>query len=114
MPPTKRLHFLQDNVKLHWTPECREALREKNVTGLEHPTYSPDMNPPEELFALADREMTVKAGTEGLPSSIAESKARWVAACESVCAVGSVKKMQEHLPDVMKACIENKGGPTRY
>ncbi len=52
--------------------------------------------------------MTIKAGTDGWPADIAESKARWLAACEKVCAAGSVKKMQGHMPKVLQACIKNK------
>ena len=66
------------------------------------------------LFALADKEMTLMAGTRGLPGSIAESKARWREACDIVVAAGTLEKIQKHMPKVLADCIKNNGGPTRY
>jgi len=107
--------LLQDGLNLHWAPEAKEVIRTHKILAIDsHPTYSPDMNGIEEVFAHGEEEMQKITHAKGLASTPEETKERWEAAVKAVETNGTIKKIMRHMPDVFAECIANSGGPTSY
>ena len=57
--PLAPLDLVQDGVPLHWSPPAQKVLDEKGFHPTEsHPGYSPDLNPIENAFGGAERELS--------------------------------------------------------
>ncbi len=56
-------YLLWDNLNLHRNPEVRRWLFNYGITCMDFPTYSPDLNPIENLFADMKRRLPDRHAT---------------------------------------------------
>lgn len=64
--------FMHDNAKIHTARIVTEYLNSKHVTVLPHPSFSPDLNPIENIWAIMeyDRPQLIQRTHEGLNAHV--------------------------------------------
>ena len=104
----------QDGVRLHWTPVCQDAITTQKLLFTEgHPTYSPDLNPIENVFGLSEVILVNKQHAK-LSKSIGETKARFVEALNEVAEAGRARNAARSMPERLKTVIDCGGYATRW
>jgi transposase len=104
----------QDGDRLHWTEECRDAIAEEALSFLDNPpAYSPDINPPENLFALGDAGVLYRQ-EKTQATTPKETVERFRKAVRDAEKSGAIRRMTENYPMRLQAIIDAEGGPTRY
>jgi transposase len=102
--------FQQDNAPCHKAHSVMNFLNEQNLTLLQWPPYSPDLSPIENLWAIVKRKVHSQS-TKSKPELISRIKAIWNddAAISDAC-----RSLIESMPRRIQACIDARGGPTKY
>jgi len=104
----KKFTFQQDNDPKHSAKSTMEYFKKNEISKLEWPSQSPDLNPIEHLWEHIGREIRKQSfvGILGLKSRIKEV---WDQISTNVNAnlVSSMKRRLE-------AVIKTNGGPTKY
>ena len=100
-------------------PVLRVAMKSSDRTvsslsfSVDCPSYSPDVNPIENLFSLGDdgvhRDQAISQS-----QTVEETMTRWRAAVKREEKRGAVRRMTQNYPDRLKDIIKARGGPTRY
>jgi len=102
--------FQQDNDPKHKSRLATQWFEENEMTVLEWPAQSPDLNPIEHLWQHLNHQL---AAYEGEPKSIAELWERvqetWNRISVSVCA-----NLIDSMPRRVAAVLKAKGGYTKY
>ena len=105
---------------LHWAPEAAAATKTSKLAFVANrkATYSPDLNPIENLFANAEDYMLKKhfgnGEGEGPAETVAATWQRFLDACAHVAAKGEIANMAKSMPKRCKDVIEAKGGATKW
>jgi hypothetical protein len=110
--------FMQDNAPCHSSKLCQKYFKEKQLSLMEWPPYSPDLNPIENLWSdfktrFHKRFTDLKADV----SSAQEAKERYGELLKQVwreCREELVHALVESMPRRCQAVIANNGGHTKY
>ncbi len=114
LKPGDPIRAYQDGDRLHWTDECKDVMQKENYGFLEGvPTYSPGLNPPENMFSMGD-EGVLERQAISYAKDPEETLKRFRAACKDAEKAGHLKRATENYPERMEAVIRAAGGPTRY
>lgn len=107
---------LADGLPLHWAPEATAAAKKAKLKFIDtrDMSYSPDTNPVEELFGIADDVLAKRFFKDGPPADPDDTWKRFLEACDGAVAKGEVRRMQESMPERCQDLIENDGGATRW
>ena len=57
----RKWRFLQDNARPHVAKDTQEFLQDQDIRLIEHPVYSPDLNPIEQVWAWMKQEITKRS-----------------------------------------------------
>lgn len=106
--PPEPWWLLQDNAPTHTSKVVKEWLHNHGVNCLDFPSYSPDLNPIENLWADIERRVNERAPTtiEELQDMIAEE---WAATSPEL-----LKKLAHSMTKRCKAVISVQGEHIRY
>ena len=108
---------LQDNLPLHKSAPVQAACTRFNIKMIENfPPRSPDLNPIENAFGLAERLVRKEALTNKIKGrgSLAKSVARFAACLKKLEADGTLLKLALSMPRRIAAVLAAGGGPTKY
>lgn len=100
--------FQHDNDPKHTSRVVKQFLDADNVTVLEWPPQSPDLNPIEHLWDELDRRIP-KSKRKGLKEFRTALFEEWNKIEQNV-----LKTLVDSMPRRLEAVIQAKGGPTRY
>ena len=109
--------FMQDNARIHTSRAVRTFLAENNITTLNWPAYSPDLNPIEHLWWVLKRRMN-----KFYPQydNYSYSEEQWDGFCYALkdCWRRIPRRYIEALigsmPRRLRACIAARGWQTKY
>ncbi len=114
LPSTDKLYgdadfiFQQDLAHAHTAKGTKSWFNDHDVTVLEWPANSPDLNPKENLWGIVKRKMrdTRPNNADDLKDAI---KATWASITPEQC-----HKLINSMSRSIDAVIHAKGGPTKY
>lgn len=101
--------FMHDGAPCHRSRTVKDFLNQANVTVLDWPGNSPDLNPIENLWTVLKDKVADKQPA-CLESMIAAIKATWVLEITPTYC----RTLIESMPRRLMAVIKNKGGHTKY
>lgn len=106
--PSGQFSFQQDNDPKHTAIINQRYLKNKNVSVLEWPSQSPDLNPIENLWAYMDRQMKNRhpQNEDELFVIVKE--------CWESLSIEILKAHVDSMPRRCQAVIESNGMPTKY
>ena len=106
--PDKEWYFLHDNDKKFHSHVVQRWLESKSVRCIDFPSYSPDLNPIENLWAVLAREVeqTQCPTLDVLKDRVAEV---WQNACKPLMA-----ELVASMPRRIEAVFAANGGHTKY
>lgn len=102
--------FLQDGAPCHTSKKVMSFLRENNVTVMDWPGNSPDLNPIENLWAIMKSKLKKMPNITSLKLLIRAIKYIWCTALP----ISLMKKLAHSMPTRLKMCIQNQGQMTKY
>ena len=102
--------FMQDNAPCHKSKAVIEFLRQENVTTLDWPPQSPDLNPIENLWALIKRKLKKKFSTPKTRDQLIDQVFEVWEDIDSDLRNNLVKSMTNRLKEV----LEKKGRSINY
>ena len=108
LPAGKDRYYLQDNAKTHAHPKVKEVLFNAGFHCLDFPPYSPDLNPIENLWAIAAREVE-KQQCETEKQLMDTIEAVWEKLDKD-----TLRKLVHSMPERCQAVIDAKGWHTKY
>ncbi len=102
------LIFKQDLAPTHTAKGTKNWFNDNDVTVLDWPANSPDLNPRENLWSIVKRKMrdTRPNNADGLKAAM---KATWASITPEQC-----HRLIDSMPRCIDAVIHAKGGPTKY
>ena len=101
-------------------PEAASEARKQKLKFIENQdiSYSPDLNPIENLFSNADNYLVKmhfgKGPGEGPAATWQVTWQRFLDACAHIAGMGEVKKMATSMPERCEDVIEADGGATKW
>jgi hypothetical protein len=102
--------FQQDNARPHTARATREFLEENDVTLLDWPSRSPDINPIEHLWDELDRRVQHRPVPPANINELAEAlEEEWAGIPAEV-----IRKLIRSMRHRCQAVIDSNGGHTRY
>ena len=101
----RHVKVVEDGASVHWRKSTLTARRELRVNNLDHPPYSPDLNPIENMWAVLKRRLRQRSR---IPTSEDEI---WEAVQEEweAIPIGTVNKLVEGMPKRVEALQRNRG-----
>ena len=101
--------FQQDNASIHKSMKTKKYFQDNDITVLDFPPYSPDLNPIENLWGIVKRNL-YKNGPYKSINKLSEAFSReWSNITPELC-----KKLIDSMEDRLKAVVKAKGGFTKY
>ena len=100
--------FQQDNDPKHKSKVVKQWFKDKNITIMEWPAQSPDLNPIENLWEIIDNKIE-RANVKTSEELFEQINKAWREIDMRI-----VDSLIESMPRRMKAVIKSKGGPTKY
>jgi hypothetical protein len=109
--------FMQDNAKVHTSKLTKKWLEERGIWTIEHPPYSPDLNPIEHIWWALKRKLhelhpefdLLKDSQEEWHRFCEGLKEAWLAIPDSL-----IKKLIHSMPRRLEAVRQAKGYQTKY
>jgi len=83
------------------------------MSWLDFPPRSPDLNPIENLFGIADARKII-LDAENRPKNATASVARWIEVLDGMSEDGTIMKTCLNMKSRFQECIKNRGGATHY
>lgn len=102
--------FQQDNASIHKSRSTKAWFLTNNVTVLDWPALSPDLNPMENLWAIMAQQLF----SDGKQYETVESLKKAILSVWKKVKVKTLKTLVESMPKRIASVIENKGGKTKY
>jgi transposase/RNAse (barnase) inhibitor barstar len=102
--------FQQDNASVHTARIVRDFFDESNLTVLEWPANSPDINPIENLWSYLKRELDLY---KEAPRTLDELWERVQEVWTNI-PISYIQKLYESMPRRMEEVVRNRGGCTKY
>lgn len=102
--------FQHDNAPCHKSKETTQFLRTSNFAVLTWPTYSPDLNPIENLWAILKRKIHQRS-YESLEELKEVVHHLW---CHDETIKSTAKALSDSMPKRIRNCIVARGGPIKY
>lgn len=110
--------FMQDNAPCHTSKLCRAYFQQKQLSVMDWPAHSPDLNPIENLCSDFKTRFHIHfTDLKTDVSSAQESKDRYGELLKQVwreCREELVRALVESIPRRCAAVIANNGGHTKY
>ena len=100
--------FQQENDTKHTSKVVKQWFKDKNITIMEWPAQSPDLNPIENLWEIIDNKIE-RANVKTSEELFEQINKAWREIDMRI-----VDSLIESMPRRMKAVIKSKGGPTKY
>ena len=114
----KKMWFLQDNASIHTAKIITSFLQNKRVKVLDHPPYSPDLNPDEYLwFPLKAKLQEIAPDIElmnGNEDKIEAELRYWLPIAWEQMEKPDLKKLADSMPLRLQAVFEAKGYQTKH
>ena len=102
--------ILEDNCKVHTAAVNRTAGRKRKPTYLDHPPYSPDLNPIENAWSILKRELAKLERRPLTPNGLFEEAQRiWMEIAQK-----TLDKMVDTMPGRMRMVLKHVGYPIDY
>jgi transposase len=102
--------FQQDNARVHTARIVRDFFDESNITVLEWPANSPDLNPTENLWSYLKRELDqYKEAPRNLDELWERVQEVW-----TNIPISYIQKLYESMPRRMEEVVRSRGGHTKY
>jgi transposase len=106
----RNLVFQHDNAPIHTAQKVTKWFKKKNITIMDWPASSPDLNPIENVWKLMKDNIQKR---ENFPRTVNELKTalkeEW-----SNFDTSLLRKVVDSMPRRIEAVLEAKGGPTKY
>jgi len=106
--PPEQWYFQQDNAPAHKSKLVTEFLHGKGITCLDHPPYSPDLNPIENLWAIMAREV------EKEETNTVEKLRKAIGAAWGSLSKEAMRNIVHSMPKRCADVIAAKGWHTKY
>jgi hypothetical protein len=112
--PNDPITIYQDGWSVHWCAEPLAAARESKITLISSQcANSPDTNPIENLFGIAEGRLANRQVTDKAKDA-KEWQARFSEICDDLKKEGKIRKTVHTMPQRCRDLQEAKGGPTRW
>lgn len=105
----RRFILMQDNARPHTAVRTRTFLRDNNVTTLNHPAMSPDLNPIEHVWDMLGRRLRRDYPQLHNLQQLTQALLR----CWQGISQRDIRRCI-NMQDRLRAVIRNRGGNTRY
>jgi transposase len=102
--------FQQDNAPCHASQLTRAFFQDNDITVLEWPPFSPDLNPIENLWAILKRKLHEKSFTSK-EDVIAEVHRLW---CSDNLLNSHCANLANSMPERVRQCVRFRGAATGY
>ena len=101
--------LMQDNARPHLARICRQFLNRNNVYVLPWPVVSPDMNPIEHIWDYLGRKVRARGNVHNLRDLENALTQEWNCIPNVV-----IRRFVRSMRGRLAACINSRGGHTRY
>ena len=112
LKPTQRVHGIADGLTSHWTRDATDLARSLNLEIERNAPRSPGLNPIENMFGNAAKELD-RESLKSPPADEAETEKRFRASCARQVASGSMRRTFAALPARFQRVIDAKGKATK-
>lgn len=102
--------FMHDNARAHAAGIVREYLRDVNITVMDWPARSPDMNPIEHMWDELKRRVRAR---QPVAQTMQELKTAIEEEWEMI-PQNFIERLINSMPNRMRAVVDAYGGNTRY
>ena len=99
---------MHDNARPHVARICRQFLNRNNVNVLPWPAVSPDMNPIEDIWDYLGRKVRARGNAHNL-RDLENAIPEWNNIPDVV-----IRRYVRSMRGRLAACINSRGGHTRY
>lgn len=100
--------YIQDGAPCHRAKLISTWFKEKNITVMDWPARSPDLNPIEHIWSIIDRNLT-KHQINGLAELEKLIETYWKEIPKETCL-----NLVESMPERIKSCLKARGGYFKY
>jgi transposase len=105
----KAKHFLQDGAPCHTSRKVMAFLKQNNISVMDWPGNSPDLNPIENLWSILKAKLKKNHQITSLPLLIQAIKQEWIAMPRAM-----MMNLAHSMPKRIKLCMANGGQMTKY
>lgn len=113
-PAAEPLLGLQDNYSVHYEEHAEDSAAAVNMEFIEgFPPLSPDLNPIEAIFGIADERLVARHANARAKDK-GETLQRFKGEMEKMSAEGVIGKTIATMPRRMKDVLKVNGGPTKW
>jgi transposase len=105
----KAKHFLQDGAPCHTSRKVMAFLKQNNISVMDWPGNSPDLNPIENLWSILKAKLKRNHQITSLPLLIQAIKQEWNSLPRAM-----MMKLAHFMPKRIKLCMANGGQMTKY
>lgn len=102
--------FQQDNASIHVSRQSKAWFEAKEITVLEWPACSPDLNPIENLWGI----LASKVYANGRQFNNVKDLKACIRECWEQIDAQTIQNLVTSMPKRIFEVIKNKGGPTKY
>ncbi len=108
--PGRGLIYQQDNASIHACSSTRAWFKSNNITVLDWPSCSPDLNPMENLWGILVRKIYKNGRQFQAPDQLKKAILKaWDEITPTV-----IQNLISSMPNRLMDVIASHGGPTRY
>ena len=104
----QQFHFMHDNDRKHISGLVKDWLKQKTIQTLRWPSFSPDLNPIENLWDELERRVK-KHQTKNVEELELQLTQEW-----NNIELSVLEKLADSVPSRLYECVKMKGNPTTY